>query len=278
MRDYVKKVNRRFSCFSRFVRKGAQVTIFVVLAILIVVSIVGFMFLRSDSNLANDYSDGRIISDSVPDYVDACLSYSLKEAVYFNAFQGGYFFPPSDSLEYEYLLIPFYWDNGKSGFPSLETVEEQLGLAVEFGLERCVNGLREFEKKGYDVSLRDVEDVDVKIRNEGIFVDVKWNLVLEKGGVVEEYEDFSSNMIFNFIEKYDILNSVNEFQNRTPNDIPLVGISDLAYDNDFIFEIIDMGDRTFVYVFTFDERAMGDGAQLNYTYVFAGRYNETRLE
>ncbi len=256
-------------------RKG-QITIFIIVAILLVAVIASFFLIQN-----NIFSSGGA-KENIPDYVDGCLQDSLMEAIYFNALQGGYFvaipdlysLSPKHAVAYENLYIPVYWNLGNPEVPSLEDLQDQINLAVGFRMEDCLKNFTNFKKQGYEIKTDGIQNIEVITTEKETKVILDFPIFVTKADETNEYKEFSKSTDFNLVEKYEIVKKAIELQKLTPNDIPIVQFSELAFDKGFKFETIDLGDNTFLHSFTFtSEKNKYQG--FDYTYVFAAKYNET---
>ncbi len=93
---------------------------------------------------------------------------------------------------------------------------------------------------------------------------------MTKDGKTEEYRRFQEEVHFNLLEKMDIIEQAMDIQKNYPNDIPIMQYSELAFDNDFVFEIIEMGDGVVFYNFKYDNNLV---PELDYIFNFGARYN-----
>jgi len=245
--------------------KRAQVTIFIILAIIIVLVIFIFwsyqkkiLFFASETNEAKMY-------------IQDCIENSLMEGIFFNAAQGGYFLAPKDSIAYEFISIPVYYDKGVINVPDLNELENQLGLAVKLGVENCVKDFTESNQE-YQVNFEEVTSVEVQISENKITADLVMPIFITKADTTKEYKDFSAEVNFNLIEKYDIITQAIEFQKSFPDNIPITQLTELAYENDFYFTVTN-SEPVFIYSFQFSDKK-DQYHELNYTYLFATIYNE----
>ena len=247
--------------------RKAQVTIFIILALIIIIGVLVYFVIKGNFN-SNPSEDSKY--NSVPDYVKFCLKDSLTAAIYFNAMQGGYFVSPNNSIEYNYLLIPIYWKNNQSSMISQDELKNQLELAIKTLTENCVGNFDEFTKKGYNITSNEIQNVTVNIKDNSISAKINFPIFSKLGETTNEYSNFEESSNFKLLEKYNIIKQAINLQGLTPNDIPITQYSEIAYDNNIQFEILQLDNSTFLYSFAFPEKELN----INYTYAFIGQYQK----
>jgi hypothetical protein len=134
--------------------KRGQLTLFVFMGIVIVISIFLYYFL-------NDSKSSLIISPEInPVYesVNFCLSDVTKSSIYEISFNGGYFNLPNESND---LSLPYYFKDKKNLMPSKEVVESEISNYVrEMGMICIKKELFNLQK--YDVTYEEM-NVETKI-------------------------------------------------------------------------------------------------------------------
>ena len=107
-------------------KKKAQVTIFIVIAIIIVVGALIFFLLRSDSETNTGLSGDE--SANVQRLIEDCSQKSLEKIIYLAGIGGGHVFFSENSNK---LGIPYYYDKGEIYVVSKEELEEALILSAQ---------------------------------------------------------------------------------------------------------------------------------------------------
>ena len=191
-------------------RKKAQVTIFIIVAIVIVGGIVAYFSLRDNF--------GRSIPEDmkpVYDYYISCLEATTKEGVALLGEQGGYielpdfepgsaYAPSSSQLSFFGQAVPYWMFVSGNNFlkeqvPTKNMMEKELGDYVSGRLDSC--DFSDFEKMGYDVYIESPRDdptgpdgkVVSKINDLDIDLDINNRMTIFKGerSVVVANHDFS---------------------------------------------------------------------------------------
>jgi len=147
--------------------KKAQLTIFVILAILIIIGISLFFVLR-----------GKIFQKNIPqeleqvyDYYLSCIEQETSDALIIVASKGGYiknpdfspgneYMPFSSQLDFFGTGIPYWYYVSNNGFieeqvPSKTEIQNQLNHYLEEQIESC--DFSSFENRGFVIDLGEVQ-------------------------------------------------------------------------------------------------------------------------
>ena len=252
--------------------KIGQVTIFVILAILIVISVILFFVLRDDNGDVGEYD-----TKTIDGYVESCLEDSLEEAIYFNSIQGGYFVVPEPYVEEGFLRIPIYWQASRFSerghqdyFPSLDVIESELEDAVKVRFENCTGNFESFRQEVKSIDVSDIEEIDVNIIDGKVSVFMNKPVFIFNNGERKKFENFDVDVNFDFIEKYDIMKEMMDVQRDAGNWMPIFEFSDIAKKHGINYTLVEKEDREFVYMFNFDDEL---GLGVGYRYGFAVDYD-----
>jgi len=171
--------------------KKAQVTIFIIIAIVIVVGVI--IYFAIDKSISTN-----IPSELQPvyDYYLSCLEDTSRQGISLLGEQGGYietpefepgsaYMPFSSQLDFFGQPVPYWmYVSGNNLFreqvPTLNDMEKDLGIYVGDRIIDC--DFSDFEEAGYDVYLEN-GDVDVVINQNEVDLDIKSSLTIHKGDV-----------------------------------------------------------------------------------------------
>ncbi len=182
-------------------KKRAQVTIFIIVAIVVVGGIVAYFASREGSGQS-------IPEDMKPvyDYYISCLESTTEQGISLLGEQGGYielpdfesgsaYIPFSSQLSFFGQAVPYWMFVSGNNFlkeqvPTRRDMERQLGDYVSDRLEDC--DFSDFEKMGYDVYIEEGKAV-VGINELSVDLDVTNNIIIFKGeqSAVVNSHDFS---------------------------------------------------------------------------------------
>jgi len=170
--------------------RKAQVTIFIIIAIMLVAAVVVIFLLRD-----------KIFQKGMPkevlpvyNYFLSCIEDNTKQAALVMESQAGYlelpefeagseYMPFSSQLNFLGFAVPYWYyvsANGiiKEQIPSKEKMEQQIEEHLKDRIKRC--NFRDFESRGFIVE-RENPEVDVSIKDERIEVKVDMPLTISSG-------------------------------------------------------------------------------------------------
>lgn len=233
--------------------KKSQVSIFIIIVLILITGIILFFILN---NKETNYQD--FISNEKYNEIKNCLEKTSSDAIYFNFLQGGYYNVSEPKIQYYPIEIPVYY-NKKVYFPEIKDIENHISL---------------FVKENYNCS-KEIEMVNVRILDKSIEFDYRIPLVIESGDNTVEYLDFENSFYSDFKEKYELVKSFLEYQKELEYEqnltgFPLSHMTNLAYENDFIFEILEINKD--IKIITIILNRIDERGELAYN--FALDYNE----
>jgi hypothetical protein len=185
-------------------KKGikAQVTIFVIVAILIVAGIVSFFFLRD-----------KIVIQQIPEEFQpieqaflACIQETTQVGVNTLSQQGGYidlpnfepgstYMPSSNMLDYAGMGIPYwYYISGnnivKTQFPTKQNMQNSLSTFLDKNL-KC--DFSQFTQQGFEISLGEIKS-EMGIANNQVNAEVISSLIIKKEEKSIEIKSHKTNI------------------------------------------------------------------------------------
>lgn len=166
-------------------KKRGQVTIFVIIAILIVAGILLFFYVqnKSSSLIPSIPTDAQPIYNFVQD----CLKETAENSLIRIGEQGGYFLIFDEpSIE---ARIPYYIYEGKNLMPPKEKIEVQISGFVKQELSYCILNFKDFQRQ-YNIS-HNLREVKTKIVNNGISISLDYPINLNKEDSSISLNDFN---------------------------------------------------------------------------------------
>ncbi len=179
--------------------KRGQVTIFIIVAILIVAGVVLFFSLRGGV-VEKEYSPEVSV---IRNYVQECFEDVSDVYVYRVSENGGYY-PPSE-FSTPLLQVPYYIYEGENKMPTKQEIGDEIAKNVVAQTEFCVNEFSSFTE--YDI-VEKQPSVNVEILDEEVKIDLEYPLTIEKGDLVSQTKDFEYNIPIRLGLVYD---SVSQF-------------------------------------------------------------------
>jgi hypothetical protein len=164
------------------VRRRGQVSIFVIIALLIVVGVIGFFVIRAGLNT----SGGQTEFDPVFELYEECIDREIKRGIGIAGVQGGRIFvenfesgseyaPFSSELNFVGQVVPYWYylsGNGliKEQVPSKKDIEEDIGRYVEEEIGKC--DFSSFYEKGWFIDFGEPQ-ADVRIFDSEVRINLK---------------------------------------------------------------------------------------------------------
>jgi len=239
-------------------RKG-QITLYVIIAILIVSSI-GFIVYTQREALSKK-------AESVPEsikpidfFISSCVEKTAEDAMFFIGQQGGYYVPASNSAG----SVAYYFYNNQSYVPKEETIEQQLAFYMNDNLGSCIANFSNFTN--YDISYGEINST-AKILNDRIRFNVYWPVVITQASKFE-LSSFSADIPSRLSLIYDISSQIVSEQLKSQQ-ICLSCMVDLGYQNGFSMTMESFGANVIIF------RIQDKKILLNnqpYEFAFANKY------
>jgi|SRR3989338_5309614 len=188
--------------------KGGQVSIFVIIAVLILAVIIAYIIVSQNNIATENKIDNEI--EPIHSFVEECLQNSVEEALFYIGQTGGYVTVPQPNLEEG---VAFYLYDGKNYMPSRETIQNEISSYVDFSLPFCINDFEmlsdfDIEKEGFTI--------DVTIEDKKVFVNLGYPLTITKGEHSYYLENFNTEIPVRLGTLYEaIRESMDEQMERT---------------------------------------------------------------
>ena len=243
--------------------KRGQIGIFLIIAVLILAAGSLYFFYSPKSREAATTTG----FEDVGNFINTCLKDSAEEGIYFISLQGGYYNAPEESLPFVFIQIPYYWHLGNGKMPEKETIEMELSRFIGDAFQLCVNNFTAFREIGYDVEYEN-PSVSSKIAENNVLVGANFPVKINSKTGSKEFNNFNSIIDINLNKKYNYAKQIIEEQKKDANTIPLGFLAELAYDSNFTFEYVYMGDGDVIYSLIFNE-SLGNVL----IYAFAAKYS-----
>ena len=215
-----KKVNSHFG-FNKiniFAKpKRSQVTIFIIIAIVIIAGIIGYSLLKDRGGAAG------LPREILPvyEYFISCIKDETEIAASLMGSQAGYlelpefeagseFMPFSSHLDFLGSSVPYWYyisGNGivKKQVPSKDKMEQQLEEYLEKRIEEC--SFSDFEAQGFVIEKGEL-DVDVDIMEKEIEVAVDMPLAISFGGITARQASHSIDVSSRLGKFYDLARKI----------------------------------------------------------------------
>lgn len=230
--------------------KKSQMTIFIIIAIIIViVGVLSFFLMLDndkeilDNSIASVSSGDDLMFSNVKDYFNDCFENKLVKSVRDIQIIGGYYNDTSyQGLNYYNIHIPYYFNGTDSLIPDIETIKTQLSYSMENNVLKCVEEYNSTEWFA-DLRTNNKSNINLIFNADNIEMDLKYSMTLKLDDEEKSYSDFTGSNI-NLIDDYlEISSEIVELHKETPDNIPISGISNLSRNYKFNYEIIKVPEK-----------------------------------
>ncbi|MEK6872675.1 MAG: hypothetical protein AABW90_01520 [Nanoarchaeota archaeon] len=240
----------------------AQITIFIILAIIIIISLILFFSVKSVSK--EEKVSPQIAS--VYSFVDNCIEKTGEDAIYNIGQTGGYFLYSNKSTE---SGIAYYFDKNKKLIISKEEVENQLSLYINEMLFFCTKNFVGFPD--FEVSQGEIK-TKTKIVKDKVILTVNYPLTISKNDKSYFIKNFEKQIPSRLDTIYKVASGITEEQMLDFENICINCVSDLAFENKvFVSMNDDIYDKNTIIFTIIDDQYKINGQ--DYRFYFANRYD-----
>lgn len=209
--------------------KRGQVTIFIIVAVLVVAGAGVYFFVKGGISRGNTPVSG---TEEVYNFVEDCTQKVGEAAVYYIGQHGGHYLPPE---RYTENGVPIYFLNGEIFIPSKENIEGNISGYFDDALNLCLDDFSSFNN--FNITSGKIK-VSTKIYDDYVSLSLNYPLVIKKGEDTYRIEDFGEARI---PVRLGIIHSMSEsivqqhYQN--PLEICISCLSDLQNENGMLIEM-----------------------------------------
>src|SRR3989344_6571692 len=220
--------------------KKAQISIFIIIALIIILSVGSYVYLTQTKELKRIEAQRPIIEQAptefkqVVDFTTNCLYDTAKTALIKIGEGGGYIdtmkirknpFEPTESEGIELSpgsesTIPYWFYlkdkntcEGDCKFDTKRieieragttlTIEGQLDKYINENLDNCINNFKELEKQKYKITAEQPK-AETTVSRDDVFVALKYPIKAQKGTTTFDTDTFYTTLQVNFREIYEL--------------------------------------------------------------------------
>lgn len=242
-------------------KKGGQIFVFVILAIIFVVILLIYFTIKG--NLINNSGINSEIKP-VYNYVDNCLEKTAEDAIYNIGQNGGYFIYTNRSNK---IGIPYYFDKGENLMPSKNQVQKELEKYINEMMFFCTKNFIEFPD--YNIKSEKIK-TKVEINDNEVIFNLNYPLSINKGDNNFVLEDFNKIVPSRLNTIYKVASEIIKEQMLDKSNICINCIGDIAFENKIFVSMNDYTENEIIFSIIDDEIGL-KGEE--YVYYFANRYD-----
>ncbi len=240
--------------------KKAQITLFLILGVVILLVIGGFLLLAN--NLKKEEAVPEIGEGAtLRGFVENCIQEVAIPAIYLQGVQGGYIYRREESFKRQGsdYRINYLYDE-KNNVPTREQLQSELNLYVNANLRYCLGDFEAYKNMGYQVEIGAI-DTDSIVGINDIFIKVNYPVTLTQQDKKEEIEEFSATIPIRLGYLNDLSREFIDAVVEDPSKIDMtmlgkfdVDVSIIPYSQDTIIysfydEKSNIRDRRYIFLF-----------------------------
>ncbi|HLC52692.1 MAG TPA: hypothetical protein VJI98_05600 [Candidatus Nanoarchaeia archaeon] len=203
--------------------KSAQVTIFIILGLLLILTMAIILTFQREIVTFGDKEVQPTEQSGVENFVTSCIKLITDEALFLIGSQGGYINVPAgiaNDVSLHLRTSPFtvipYWAYGENtNIPSLNDIKNRIDVHLEDNLPSCVLGTGAFQQ-AYDLVERSEVRADTNFLDRKILFHVDWDIeVRDKTGIViSNLKNFAVESPIKFKLLHDLASKIVESEMR----------------------------------------------------------------
>jgi len=217
--------------------KRGQVTLFIIIAIIIVAVALVWIFLWSPVKSQREGLDKQ--ATDVRDYVSLSLKNSLENALAIVGLQGGFISPEKPFIQYDNLTVAYWLYNNTGHWPEIEDIEKELDKFVLSSLPSCDKIKENFQLKKIECGNAEAKII---IQNNSIVTYVNYSISVTDKTTIKIKPDYQYKLEINFSEYYKIGMYILKNYNC------LTCLGKKAVEENLTIRQIDMGDTLFNFI------------------------------
>ena len=239
--------------------KRGQVTVFIIVAILIIAIIVLFFIFRS--KILPEGST-EIQEQKMQAYIENCISIGLVDGARLVGLQGGYLEAPENAVKLDISNVAYGYYLGSNTLNSKSRIENEIASYMELTLPFCLD---EEDFPEYTVALGGEVESKTTINKDSISTITKFPIGISKGdSSVLLNPKYELEVPINLGDIYETAEKIINKEIENPNFVSLTYLSELNY----AITIISYNEKIVIYSIS-DENL--DNPEYEYIFRFASR-------
>ncbi len=210
------------------INKRGQVTIFVIIAILLISSVALYFLFGSSLGFGQRNLDPDI--EKVYLFAEDCMKGNLEESLYWVGQGGGYYLPRESFTNSN--GIPYYIYNGDFYYPTEETINNEISSYINSNIDYCLNEFKNFSE--FNISKGDISSI-TEIKNEEVVSEVNYPITIQRVDEKTIIKDFEVKTYSRIKEMYEFAGEI--LQTYSNDGLCLSCIYETAAVKDFKIDI-----------------------------------------
>jgi len=223
-------------------RKKAQITIFILIAVVILIGVSLIIFTNVSDQQGTELKKTTVLSMdaiSIKIFVEECVDIVGEKGLIFIGNHGGYYNLPTPSINDQYFSLPYYYFERLDLTPSIETIQNEISFYMNENLLSCLNNFTEFETLGFKIEYGDV-NTNTIIGEKSVNIDVNFPTKIQKGEDSISLDDYNRKIDKFPIKKIiEMSKAIIDQQMENPSGICLSCLYDLGESYDLYTNILE---------------------------------------
>lgn len=227
--------------------KKAQITVFIIIAIVLIVAGAAIYYLNSTSKQSDlnrqyfEQADVRPMFDQLKTDVLDCVDDSVLASLELVGIQGGYYNEPPEFFDLGWAFIPYYYNKGKFLMPTKETIEAEIAASIDENLILCINDIA---PEDFDLDYKaSVSTVSIKEDEVEFKIDMPISISREDKTTVYEIKEIPVIKESKINEMIEIADYITESHRDDPEMICISCITDMAIERELFVDMLDFGEE-----------------------------------
>jgi len=242
--------------------KRGQVTLFVVMAIILVGGAFAIIYTQTDLFKKTETMNPEIAP--IKTFIDNCLKSTAEDALIYIGHQGGYYDLPKLSID----TYSYYFYNNKSMVPSVQKIESELSRYMADMLPFCTQNFTNFT--GFDINSNSKIVSKSIILSEKVRFDVDYPILIKKGASAYRLSSFSAEIPSRLFTIYRVAQNFTSVQLEDPLSLCVSCLTNLMINNDFYINMENYDNNTVIFTITDNQTLIN---QNSYEFIFANKYD-----
>ncbi len=243
-----------------FDARKSQISIFVIIAILIVGVIAIVLFSYNKLPLINKYPDE---VNTLEKTLDSCIKQRAIDAIRLIGLQGGYVNLPKNYLITNISNVAYGYYNGEKTLVKKEKIESEIDYYISITIPYCFSA-NDFPK--INITSGKVSS-KVEINDNSVSISAIYPLSIQKGSVVYYLKNpHEFDILVRLGKIYSVANSIIDKEIANPDNIDLTFLSNIDYD----ITLVPANNNEIIYIIT-DDKSITDN-NIPYSFLFANKF------
>lgn len=227
---------------SKRMRKRGQVTIFIIIAVLLVGMGVAFFVFKDKINIGKPSVEISPIQTAI----QSCLETTAEDGINYIALRGGYYKIPTQ-LSFSYLAeeTAYYYINSEKTIPSNVRIGNELGNYIENYMSDCIN-FSSFEEQEFEINKGNLS-ISTVIGEGKINVKATYPLTITKGESTFKLSEFKVEINSNIERLCDASEEIVDSYKENPGFVCLNCLDDISNGYDIEAKATPLTDNNVIW-------------------------------